>query len=150
MGRLFQPAKIRSRGRDTTVIIFDEIVSWKKQGVNFDSRCRLRIIKLDNQGPVVSLKKYYIVVSDLGAGSGTSVTNSAKFLIPWVCEGHGINMSDMIWFEHYPNNPSVDVAIPRAVSSCCSRGCSNMIDVTWRPARPNEINHLKHFISDII
>lgn len=133
------------------MIIFDEVVSWKNPGVTFDSRCRLQIIKLDNQGPVVSLKKYYIVASDLGAGSGTSITNSAKFLIPWICEKHNIKLSEMVWFESYPANPSLDVVITKeAASTCCARGCSNMIYITWRPARTNEIEHLKQFIPDIL
>lgn len=132
------------------MIVFDEIISWKNPGVLFDSRCRIRIIKLDHQGAVVGLKKFYIVATDLGPDSGTSITNSAKFLIPWICDKNNINMSEMVWFENYPSNPSLDVVIPKPVSACCSRGCSNMIDVTWRPARSNEIDHLKHFIPDII
>jgi hypothetical protein len=132
------------------MIVFDEIVSWKNPGVIFDSRCRIRIIKLNNHGPVVRLKKYYIVASDLGANTGTSITNSAKFLIPWICEKHNISLNEMVWFENYPAYPSLDVVITKTASSCCERGCSNLIDVAWRPALENEKDHLKTFIPDII
>jgi hypothetical protein len=137
------------------MIICDEIISWRSNGV-VDSQCRLRIVKLDGPGNVRSLKNYYIVVSDLGAGSGTSITNAAGFLIPFVCREHNIDLKDMMWFEHYPHNeseakPTLDVVTPKPVeSSCCGAGCSAMVNVEWRPARPNEINHIERFIPDIL
>lgn len=94
------------------------------------------------------LKNYYVVASDLGADIDTMLTNSARFLIPGVCGEHGINMSEMIWFEHSQQNSSLNVAIPKPASSCCA-SCSKMVDIEWRPARINEIEHLKQFLPDI-
>lgn len=137
------------------MIIFDEIVSWIKPGSEFESKCQIRIIKLDGHGPVVSLKKYYIVATDLGPGSGTSITNSVEYLIPRVCEAHGVDIDKMVWFEHYPHKntehkPSLDIVIPTPETSCCQMACAKRVSATWRPARENEVKHLKHFIPDII
>jgi hypothetical protein len=133
------------------MVVYDEIISWKNPGADVESRCRIRIIDLKAQGQVISLKKYYIIASDLGSGAGTSITNSAGFLIPWVCDGRRIDMNEMVWFENYPDNPSLDVAMPKPSSGGCSKGCClQRVDVSWRPARDNEVANVKQFIPDIL
>ena len=135
------------------MLIYDDIISWRANGES-DSNCRLQIIKLGGAG-VAWLKNYYIVVSDLGNGSGTSITNSAAFLIPYVCRAHDIDVSKMVWFEHYPHKgsdfaPTLDVVVPGLSNSCCGSECANMISIAWRPARPNEIKHVQQFLPDIM
>ena len=57
----------------------------------------------------------------------------------------------MLLFEHYPHNdcqsePKLDVVTPKLMQSCCPSACSNRVSVKLRPARSNEIAHLKQFI----
>ena len=136
------------------MLISDEIVSWQVNEA-LDSKCRIRVVKLNNTGTVTQLKNYYIVASDLGNGPGTSISHSAPFLIPLVCQQYKIGLAEMIWFEHYPHKeghdgPTLDVAMPGPSKSCCGSACSQMIAVDWRPARPNEITHLQLFMPDIM
>lgn len=136
------------------MIICDEIISWRSNG-DFDSQCRLRIVKINGNGNVKYLKNFYVVVSDLGMDSGVSITNAAGYLIPFVCREHRIELDDMIWFEHYPHKksdakPTLDVVTPKPMNSCCGAACSAMLNVEWRPARHNEITHIERFIPDIL
>ena len=137
------------------MVIYDDIITWPglNQDILNESECRIRIIKLDTTGPVAFLKKYYIIASDIGVGSGISITNGAQFLIPFVCRTHEISMDTMVWFEHYPHkkDPTLDVLTPKLIQACCPSGCSgkNSVVIEWRPARKNEIEHLKQFIPDI-
>lgn len=139
------------------MVIYDDVVNWADTGQasvnqnNWENSCRIRIVKLDNTGGVTFMKKYYIVATDLGSDTGTSLTNNAQILIPLVCATHNIDFHEMLWFEHYPHDdsksePTLEVVIPKLMQSCCPSACSKRVSVQWRPARINEIAHLKQFI----
>lgn len=143
------------------MIIFDKVVTWPDMGQEFlnedgwKSQCRIRIVKLNKTGAVSFIKNYYIVASDLGAGSGTSISYGAQTLIPHVCTAHNIAMEEMVWFEHYPHDncdkdPTLDVVTPKPVQSCCPSACFQGISVESRPARSNEVTHLKQFVPDLL
>lgn len=128
------------------MIVFDEVISWKNPGAGVESRCRIRIVDLNARGSVVNIKKYYIIASD--SGTGASISHSAEFLIPWVCQGKGIDLNEMVWFEKKPD--SLVVAVTKPSSGGCSKGCClQTVDVAWRPARDNEVQHLKQLVPEI-
>ncbi|MBU1172602.1 MAG: hypothetical protein KKD44_23835 [Proteobacteria bacterium] len=131
------------------MVIFDEMVTLHGQG-EFENQFRIRIIKLNNSGSVTQLKNYYVVASDPGDSSGTFIQNAAQILIPMVCREHTINYYEMVWFEHrQTNEPTLTVVTPSAAKACCGSACSQMITLDRRPARPNEISHVKQFLSDL-
>lgn len=139
------------------MVIYDDIVNWADTGEesvtqnNWENSCRIRIVKLDNGEGITFMKKYYIVATDLGSGTDSSITNNAQILIPLVCATHNIDFHEMLWFEHYPHDdsksePTLEVVITTPMQACCPSACSKRISVQWRPARINEITHLKQFI----
>ncbi len=139
------------------MIIYDDVFNWLgtvHEAMNpddWDNSCRIQIIKLGGEGGLSFLKKYYIVATDHGADPNSSITTGAEVLIPLVCATHNIGLEEMVWFEYYPNTdsvkkPTLDVVTVSPIKSCCPSACSQRVSVKWRPARVNEIEHLKKFI----
>ena len=130
------------------MVIYDDTLYWFNQNA-WESSCRIRIIELESPNKISFLKNYYIVASDLGNDTDTSITDEAEILISLVCSQHNIAIEKMIWFEHYPHTgnesvATINVATPQtkiSLPSVCSR-----FSVKQRPATENEINHLNEFI----
>ena len=85
------------------MIIHDDIFKWPGSASaevfgkenTWTNKCRIRIIKFDKTDGVYLIKKYYIIASDLGAGSGTSITNAADKLISMICTKFNIDVDEM-------------------------------------------------------
>ncbi|BAZ18835.1 hypothetical protein NIES4071_107200 (plasmid) [Calothrix sp. NIES-4071] len=81
--------------------IISTIYNWKGFGDGFgkwDSKCQLSIYDTKNNT--------IVVVSDLGYGSGTSITNCAAQLCTLVVKDYNLNPEKLIWIEHYPKSSS--------------------------------------------
>lgn len=137
------------------MVIYDDIVNWMGTGQedtalnNDENSCRIRIVKLAGTGGLSFLKKYYIIATDPGGNSGAALSSSEEVLIPLICATHNIDFHEMVWFEHYPgtdSEPTLEVVTPTPIKCSCPSACSQRVSLAWRPARKNEIEHLKQFI----
>lgn len=97
-------------------MVCDDILEWPGFGLPADfrrapgwiSRCRLRVLDMLPGQPdgVAPSPRWIVVVSDIGAQSGTSITNAAENLIRIVCKKFQIDRSRLLWIEHYPHGGS--------------------------------------------
>lgn len=71
----------------------DMVLKFMGYGMH-PSKCRIRVY----DEPVHTV----VIASDLGSGSGTSVTNAAEDIASKVCSVYDINPQRMTWVEHYP------------------------------------------------
>lgn len=97
-----------------------------------DSWCRVEILPGTEDRTIV-------IVTELPDNPGTTITNAVDWLIPTFGLRFGIDLSHLIWIEHYAA-PSGNQSIPREftrvlfdVISINSRLLIN--NVRWRPLR---------------
>ncbi len=79
--------------------IEDKEYHWKGFGNgngDWDSFCRLLIFDSD--------ESTFVVVSDLGMDTGTSITNSAEHIATLVVRDYKLDPSKLTWIECYPGS----------------------------------------------
>lgn len=107
---------------------------------------RVRIINLTDGQPAVQHLKPTIVIANQ-TGLATSLISCAEAVGKKISLAFKLDIKKVLWIELIPNKPGqwyAAVFIPKSGS-----GPSINYRIGWRPARPNEINLIKSFISDI-
>jgi hypothetical protein len=85
------------------MLAHDTLFSWKGNGGgigNWQSKCHLAIY-------VKTGLPDLIIVSDLGADSGTSITNSSENLATLIINKFDLNHDNFTWIERYDSEASV-------------------------------------------
>lgn len=68
---------------------------WHSEIGKKDSECGLRIYK-------ISFNQAIVIVSELKDNPGRSITDEALTLIHLICYKFGLNLTNTMWIEHYP------------------------------------------------
>ncbi len=115
-------------------IVHNAIFSWKGSGSlieqgnskQFDSFCQLIIAEEMLTGI------NWIIAIDQGVDSGTSITNSVKFLAPLVCNCFDLDLTRVKWIEVYNHDErTVDEVVIEDVIFVGEM--QTQIIFTWRP-----------------
>jgi hypothetical protein len=106
---------------------------------------RLRLFDFSINHPVVKYLKPYAVVATQ-TGEGIFKTTCAESLGKRVCRDFDLNIDDILWIEHYPDEPALYVATFKPKSYL---GNEIFYTIDWRPIRPNEIKVIQPFIPEI-
>ena len=107
---------------------------------------QVRIINLDlSQTTVEHLRSRLVVVNQ--TGSKTCLTSCAESIGKKISRDFDLDVTRVLWVEHFPNNQKqwfVAAFKPKS-----SFGPDITYHIQWRPIRPNEIDLIKRFVSEI-
>ena len=107
---------------------------------------RIRVINLMMAQAKVRYLKPMIVVANQ-SGLATSLISCAESIGKKISRDFNLNVSEVLWIEHFPNNPKNWLVATFALKSGFGPGSNYYI--RWRPIRPNEFEVIKPFIPDI-
>ena len=134
------------------MIIFDGTYRLQRQedispGADRNWACswRLRLFDLTLSHPDVKhLKPYAIVATQ--AGGGIFKTTCAESLSKRICRDFNLEVEEILWVEHYPEEPALYVATFKPKSYV---GNEIFYAIDWRPIRPNELQVIQPFVPEI-
>ena len=105
---------------------------------------RLRIIDFSfNQPDVQHLRPNVVVATQ--TGEGIFKTTCAESLGKRICRDFDLKIDEILWIEHYPDEPALYVATFKPKSYF---GTEIFYAIDWRPIRPNELEAIKPFIPE--
>jgi hypothetical protein len=119
----------------------------KSSGAALDWACswRLRLFDFSISHPDVKhLRPYAIVATQ--TGEGFFKTTCAESLGKRICRDFDLEIDEITWIEHYPDEPALYVAIFKPKSYF---GNEIFYAIDWRPIRPNELQVVQPFIPEI-
>ncbi|MBU0987151.1 MAG: hypothetical protein KKH68_07845 [Proteobacteria bacterium] len=106
---------------------------------------RLRIVDLSMNQPDIKHLRPYIVVATQ-TGQGLFKTTCAESLGKRICRDFDLDISQILWVEHFPGEPDrMYVASFRPKSFF---GPEIFYSIDWRPIRTNEIEAIRPFIPE--
>ncbi len=79
----------------SALLRIDTPLAWYSQTAQTKCECRLRIYQID-------LERTMVIVSELHAHPGRSISNEAFMLIYLVCHEFDLPPGQTMWVEHYP------------------------------------------------
>ena len=79
----------------STILEVETKFKWHSEIGKKDCECGLRIYK-------ISFNQAIVIVSELKDNPGRSITDEALTLIHLVCYKFGLNLTNTMWIEHYP------------------------------------------------
>ena len=134
------------------MIIFDGTYRLQRQedkspdaDRNWACSWRLRLFDLTLSHPDVKhLKPYAIVATQ--AGGGIFKTTCAESLSKRICRDFNLEIEEILWVEHYPEEPALYVAMFKPKSYV---GNEIFYTIDWRPIRPNELQVIQPFVPEI-
>ena len=134
------------------MIIFDGTYRLQRQedkSSNADSNwaCswRLRLFDFTISHPDVKhLKPYAIMATQ--TGGGIFKTTCAESLGKRICRDFNLEIEEILWIEHYPEEPALYVAMFKPKSYM---GNEIFYAIDWRSIRPNELQVIQPFIPEI-
>ncbi len=85
------------------------------------------------------------VVVATQTGEGIFKTTCAESLGKRICRDFDLKIDEILWIEHYPDEPALYVATFKPKSYF---GTEIFYAVDWRPIRPNELEAIKPFIPE--
>jgi hypothetical protein len=107
---------------------------------------QVRIINLNlSQTTVEHLRSRIVVVNQ--TGSKTCLTSCTESIGKKISRDFDLDVSRVLWVEHFPNNQKQWLVA--AFKPKSSFGPDFTYHIQWRPIRPNEIDLIKPFISEI-
>ena len=105
---------------------------------------RLRIIDFSiNRLDVQHLRPNVVVATQ--TGQGIFKTTCAESLGKRICRDFNLKIEEILWIEHYPDEPALYVATFAPKSYF---GTEIFYAIDWRPIRPNELEAIKPFIPE--
>ena len=105
---------------------------------------RLRIIDFSMNQPGVQHLRPYVVVATK-TGEGIFKTTCAESLGKRICRDFDLKIEEILWIEHFPDEPALYVAIFKPKSYF---GTEIFYNIDWRPIRSNELEAIKPFIPE--
>ncbi len=78
-----------------TILEVETKFKWYSETGHKDCECGLRIYK-------ISFNQAVVIVSELKDNPGRSITDEALTLIHLICYKFGLNLTQTMWIEHYP------------------------------------------------
>ena len=134
------------------MIIFDGTYRLQRQedkspdaDRNWACSWRLRLFDLTLSHPDVKhLKPYAIVATQ--TGGGIFKTTCAESLSKRICRDFNLEVEEILWVEHYPEEPALYVAMFKPKSYV---GNEIFYAIDWRPIRPNELQVIQPFVPEI-
>ena len=119
----------------------------KSSGTDRNRACswRLRLFDFSISHPDVKhLRPYTIVATQ--TGEGIFKTTCVESLGKRICRDFNLEIDEILWVEHYPDEPALYVAIFKPKSYF---GNEIFYAIDWRPIRPNELQVIQPFIPEI-
>jgi len=104
----------------------------------------LRIVDFSIDRPEVQYLRPYVVIATQ-TGDGIFKTTCAESLGKRICRDFNLKIDEILWIEHYPDEPALYVAIFKPKSYF---GTEIFYNIDWRPIRPNELEAIKPFIPE--
>jgi len=136
----------------TNLLLFDGTYRLQRQedapsklGRKWACAWRLRVFDFSKKYPDVQHLRPYAVVATQ-TGEGLFKTTCAESLGNRICRDFDLNVDEILWVEHYPDEPALYVAI---FSPKSYYGTEILYDVDWRPIMPNELNAIRPLIPEI-
>ena len=134
------------------MIIFDGTYRLQRQedissdaDRNWACSWRLRLFDFNLSHPYVKhLKPYAIVATQ--TGGGIFKTTCAESLSKRICRDFNLEIEEILWVEHYPEEPALYVAMFKPKSYV---GNEIFYAIDWRPIRPNELQVIQPFVPEI-
>ena len=116
-----------------------------KLGRKWACAWRLRVFDFSKKYPDVQHLRPYAVVATQ-TGEGIFKTTCAESLGNRICRDFDLNVDEILWVEHYPDEPALYVAIfsPKSYYET-----EVFYDVDWRPIMPNELNAIRPLMPEI-
>ena len=112
---------------------------------NWACSWRLRLFDFALSHPDVKhLKPYAIVATQ--TGGGIFKTTCAESLSKRICRDFNLEIEEILWVEHYPEEPALYVAMFKPKSYV---GNEIFYAIDWRPIRPNELQVIQPFVPEI-
>jgi len=112
---------------------------------NWACSWRLRLFDFSISHPDVKhLRPYAILATQ--TGEGIFKTTCAESLGKWICRDFKLKIDEVLWIEHYPDEPALYVAMFKPKSYF---GNEIFYAIDWRPIRPNELQMIQPFIPEI-
>jgi hypothetical protein len=105
---------------------------------------RLRIFDFSVKYPDVKYLRPFAVVATR-TGEGIFKTTCAESLGKRICRDFNLNVDDVLWVEHYPDELALYVANFKIKSYY---GPEIFYSIDWRPILPNEIEAIRPLIPD--
>lgn len=106
---------------------------------------RLRIIDLSMSRPGVKHIRPIIVVATQ-TGEGLFKTTCAESMGRRICRDFNLDISQILWIEHFPDNP--DRMYVASFTPKSYFGPETFYNIDWRPIRSNEIEAINSFIPE--
>lgn len=116
-----------------------------KLGRKWACAWRLRIVDFSKQYPDVQHLRPYAVVATQ-TGEGIFKTTCAESLGKRICRDFNLKIDEVLWIEHYPDEPALYVAIFTPKSFY---GAEIFFTVDWRPIMPNELDAIRPLMPEI-
>ena len=134
------------------MIIFDGTYRLQRQedkssnaDRNWAYSWRLRLFDFTISHPDVKhLKPYAIVATQ--TGGGIFKTTCAESLSKRICRDFNLEIEEILWVEHYPEEPALYVAMFKPKSYV---GNEIFYAIDWRSIRPNELQVIQPFVPEI-
>ncbi len=79
-------------------------------------------------------------------GEGIFKTTCAESLGKRICRDFNLKIDEILWVEHYPDEPALYVAI---FSPKSYYGTEIFYSVDWRPIMPNELDAIRPLMPEI-
>ncbi|MEJ2658917.1 MAG: hypothetical protein P8012_17305, partial [Desulfobacterales bacterium] len=138
--------------RNKELIIFDGTYRLKrredissKDDRNWACSWRLRLFDFSvSHSNVKHLKPYAVVATQ--TGDGIFKTTCAESLGKRICKDFDLNIDEVLWIEHYPNEQALYVAMFKPKSYF---GNEIFYAIDWRPIRPNELHTIQPFNPEV-
>ena len=73
----------------------DTLFNWQSKITKTDCQCRLRIYK-------ITVNQAVVIASQLPDETSCSITDESLTLIELVCQKLHLNLTSIMWLEHYP------------------------------------------------
>ena len=116
-----------------------------KDDRNWACSWRLRLFDFSIGYPNVKHLRPYAVVATQ-TGEGIFKATCAESLGKRICRDFDLGTDDILWIEHYPDEPALYVAMFKPKSHL---GDEVFYTIDWRPIRPNELQVIQPFIPEI-
>ena len=134
------------------MIIFDGTYRLQRQedkssnaDRNWACSWRLKLFDFTMSHPDVKHLKPYAVVATQ-TGGGFFKTTCAESLGKRICRDFNLEIEEILWIEHYPEEPALYVAMFKPKSYI---GNEILYTIDWRPIRPNELQVIQPFVPEI-
>jgi hypothetical protein len=106
---------------------------------------RLRLFDFSTSHPDVKHLRPYAVVATQ-TGEGIFKSTCAESLGKRICRDFDLKINEVLWIEHYPDEPALYVAMFKPKSYY---GNEIFYAIDWRPIRSNELQVIQPFIPEI-